>query len=358
MAQRRTLAWTELRVGLLVIISFALLAAAIFFVGGETGIFTEKMTITAQLPSGDGLRPGAEVWLDGVVVGNVSRVSIAREPRPGYGVDVEMRIDAQYQNLIRTDSTLSIGNIGLLGDKNVEISRGTEAGQPVADGGIIQGKAAGDIRRIISGTDDLVANLKVLSDKFVEISDTIDRGEGTLGKILNNSEIHDNMNNAVLEAEMLIKDIRTGPGTTGRLINDDEIYERMSGLLNRIDSLVVRAESGNGTIARFLNDPALYESMDRLLVRMDDLTARLDRGEGTFGKLLRDEGLYNDMRGTMDRLNGLVAAIQEGNGTAGLLIKDPTLFNTMNQTISEVQKLLYDLRQDPRKYLTVQFRLF
>src|SRR5687768_9731780 len=198
MAQRRTLAWTELRVGLLVIISFALLAAAIFFVGGETGIFTEKMTVTAQLPSGDGLRPGAEVWLDGVVIGNVSRVAIAREPTPDYGVDVEMRVDAQYQNLIRTDSTLSIGNIGLLGDKNVEITRGTEAGQPVPDGGIIQGKAAGDIRRIIASTDDLVANLNVLSEKFVEISNTIDQGEGTLGKFLNDSEIHDNLNSAVV----------------------------------------------------------------------------------------------------------------------------------------------------------------
>lgn len=358
MAQRQTLAWRELRVGLLVIISFALLASAIFFVGGETGIFTEKITVTALLPDGSGLRPGAEVWLDGVVIGNVSRVSIAKVPGPDHGVDVEMRLDSQYQDLIRSDSTLAIGSIGLLGDKNIEISRGTEAGMPVADGGTIQGKSAGDIRRIITGTDDLVANLKVLSDKFVEISDTIDRGEGTLGKLLNKSEIHDNLNNAVLEAEMLVRDIRMGPGTAGRLIYDDELFERMTGVLNRIDNLVVKAESGDGTIGKFMNDPSVYNRFDQLIARIDGVTERIDRGEGTLGKLSRDEGLYNDVRATMTRVNSLVNAIESGDGTAGRLIQDPTLFNSMNQTVSEVQKLLYDLRQDPKKYLTVNFRLF
>ena len=94
MAQRRTMAWTELRVGLLVIVSFVLLSLAIFFVGGEAGIFTKKIKITAYLPDGNGLRPGAEVWLDGVMVGNVSRIAIAKEPGPDHGVDVEMKLFA------------------------------------------------------------------------------------------------------------------------------------------------------------------------------------------------------------------------------------------------------------------------
>jgi len=60
----------------------------------------------------------------------------------------------------------------------------------------------------------------------------------------------------------------------------------------------------------------------------------------------------------MGEVSGLIAAIQNGSGTTGKLINDPTLFNSMNVTLSEVQKFMYDVRQDPKKYLTIQFRFF
>jgi phospholipid/cholesterol/gamma-HCH transport system substrate-binding protein len=85
---------------------------------------------------------------------------------------------------------------------------------------------------------------------------------------------------------------------------------------------------------------------------------RVDRGQGTLGKVINDDGLYADMRATMGKVNTLVDSIQSGDGTAGKLIKDPSLFNTLNQTTSEIQKLMYDIRQNPKKYLTIQFRFF
>jgi phospholipid/cholesterol/gamma-HCH transport system substrate-binding protein len=60
----------------------------------------------------------------------------------------------------------------------------------------------------------------------------------------------------------------------------------------------------------------------------------------------------------MGKMNTLIDAVQSGDGTAGKLIKDPSLFNTMNQTTSEIQKLMYDIRQNPKKFLTIQFRFF
>src|SRR5262245_26599414 len=131
MAQRRSLAWTELRVGILVIVSFFLLAVAIFYIGGESGIFTEKYNILVYFENANGLRSGAEVWLEGVTIGNVSAVRISREADPNKSVEAELRLDERYRNIIRTDSKVTIGTIGLLGDKNVDITRGTEAGEIV-----------------------------------------------------------------------------------------------------------------------------------------------------------------------------------------------------------------------------------
>src|ERR1044071_4929715 len=133
MAQRRSLAWTELRVGMLVIVSFLLLAVAIFYVSGSSGFLTPKYTITAYFASANGLRNGGEIWLEGVTVGNVRDVRISTETDPNKSVAVEMKIDKRFQNIIRSDSQVSIETKGLLGDNIVEISKGSAAGQIIPD---------------------------------------------------------------------------------------------------------------------------------------------------------------------------------------------------------------------------------
>src|SRR5262249_3633435 len=85
---------------------------------------------------------------------------------------------------------------------------------------------------------------------------------------------------------------------------------------------------------------------------------RLDRGEGTLGKLAKDEMLYNDLRAGVTKFNTLIDSIQNGEGTVGKFIKDPSLFNNVNQVTSELEKLMYDFSQNPKKFLTVNFKLF
>lgn len=358
MAQRRSLAWTELRVGVVVIISFVLLALAIFFIGGESGILTEKYTITVFFPSANGLRTGAEVWLEGVTIGNVSAVRISRQADPSKSVEAEMRLDQSFQNIIRSDSLVSILTTGLLGDMHVELTRGTDAGQVIPEGGTLQGMEAGDIRQIITSTNDFVGNLEVLSGQIRRMADRVDKGEGTLGKFLSDSSIYDNANLAVEEAVTLVRDARTGPGTIGRLMSDDQLHQRFNNTVDRVDAIVARIERGEGTIGKFVNDPSLYNRADQLVSRFQTMADRIERGEGTLGKLSKDDALYAEARETMEKVSTLVTSIENGQGTAGRFIKDPTLYNSLNQTSSEILKLLYDFRQNPKKFLTVNLRLF
>src|SRR5215472_16497073 len=162
MAQRRSLAWTELRVGILVITSFALLALAIFYISGQSGFFVPKYTITAYFQNANNLRNGAEVSLEGVTIGNVDSVTISKQPDPNKAVEAALRLDSRYKNIIRSDSRVTISTIGLLGDSKVDITRGTEAGTVIEDGGTIQGSEEGDVRRIVQGANDVLANFQVL----------------------------------------------------------------------------------------------------------------------------------------------------------------------------------------------------
>jgi len=358
MATRRSLAWTELRVGILVITSFALLALAIFYVSGQSGFFVRRYTIIAYFQNANNLRSGAEVSLEGVTIGNVSQVAVSKESDPTKAVEAVLKLDSKYKNIIRSDSRVTISTIGLLGDSKVDITRGSEAGTVIEDGGTIQGSEEGDVRRIVQGANDVVANFQVLSEDFKKITDRIERGEGTLGKFLTDTSIYDNANNAARELNTLVRDARTGPGTMGRLISDDELYRKVMQISDRVDTLVMKVESGNGAIAKFVNDPTFYHRVDNLAAKFQNVADRIDRGEGTLGKLSKDEALYNDVRSSMTRVNTLLDSIQNGEGTIGKFIKDPSLFNNANQVAAELEKLMYDFRQNPKKFLTVNLKLF
>jgi len=358
MAQRRSIAWNELRVGILVIASFVMLALAIFYISGESGFFTPTYTVTGYFPSANGLRKGAEVWLEGVEIGNVTFVGVSKQPDPNRSVEVVMKLNRDYQNIIRSDSKMGITTQGLLGNNVIEISRGSAAGQVVPDGGTLQGEQAGDIKKIITGTNDFIANLDVLSDEFKKMADKVERGEGTLGKLMGDTSIYDNANDTVVEAKQLVKDARTGNGTFGLLMHDDALYQKFNGTMDRVNRMIDYIESGKGTIGRFYKDPSLYNRTDNLVARFQTIADNVDQGKGTLGKLLADDTIYNDMRNTIQRINGLVDTVQNGEGTTGKLIKDPTLYNSINQTTSEITKLLYDFRQNPKKFLTINFKLF
>ena len=153
MAQRKSLAWTELKVGLLVIAGFAILAYVILRIGGPSPLWGDKITITAYFPSANQLRPGNDAWLDGILVGKVTDVSMNHNPQAKGKVAVVMEIESRYKDNIRKDSTIGIESAGLLGDKILQITSGSETSDPVGDGGSIIGTDAGDIDRIIHGTN-------------------------------------------------------------------------------------------------------------------------------------------------------------------------------------------------------------
>ena len=293
-----------------------------------------------------------------MTIGNVNAVRISKLADPKKAVEAELRLDQTYQNIIRTDSKVTIKTIGLLGDSAIDITRGSDAGQAIEDLGTIQGSEEGDIRKIVQGTNDFIANLQVLSDDVKKMAERVEGGEGTLGKLLTDTSIYDNANATMGEAHAFVRDLRNGNGTVGKLVSDDELYSRVNHMMDRVDTLIDTVQHGHGTAARFINDPALYDKTDRILARVESVTDRIDRGEGTLGKLSKDETVYNEFRDSVNKFSMLVASIQNGEGTAGKFIKDPTLYNSLNQSSSEIQKLLYDFRQNPKKFLTITFKLF
>ena len=128
MAQRKQLTWTELRVGLFVLVALFVIEVGIFYVTGA-GFLGPKYRLRTYLPEVAGVTNGAPVRLDGVDIGNVE--SIKMVPRtPGHipeksrNIELMLRLDKRFQPDILTDSTASLVTEGLLGNRYVNITRG------------------------------------------------------------------------------------------------------------------------------------------------------------------------------------------------------------------------------------------
>ncbi len=355
---RKRLAWAELRVGILVIFSFTILAVAIVLISGGAGFFISKYELKTYLASAEGLKKGSLVWLSGIEAGNVSAVNITSATESVRAVEVVMSIDRRYALRITEGSVASLGSIGLLGDKYIDISRGLPGTKPIPPGGEVKGSADADIRRIMQASNDLVANLSVLVNRIDDITKKIDEGQGTIGKFINDPSLFNKVNETVAEAQDLLGKIKSGDGTIGRLISDRELYNRLNGTLARVDAITAKVEKGDGTLGKFVHDPAVFNRADTLLAKFNVVADRMEKGEGFLGKLSKDDTLYVQLRESIGKFSALADKMSQGEGTIGKLMVDSTLYSNINQASGELVKLLYDFRQNPKRFLRFKFGLF
>lgn len=292
---------------------------------------------------------------------------------------VHMELRSVYRDLIRRDSDITLGSVGLLGDKYIEISLGrTDVPPPIevdrVDGWlgsrerevvIIAGTEQAGFQELITGANDILVNFNLLSDRLQSIMERFDEGEGTVAKFFADPSFYNNLNQAVLsaretveQASAVVQEISRGPGTVPLLIQEREIYDRIAVATDRLERVMTSLEQGQGTLGKLVNDPSLYEHSDRVMANFGKIAARMEAGEGTLGRLSSDERVYEDLSRTLARVAALLDEVEQGKGTLGRLAKDEQLYQNLSQVSSEVIKLLYDFRQDPKKFLTIRFQLF
>jgi phospholipid/cholesterol/gamma-HCH transport system substrate-binding protein len=407
MPQTKQLTLAKMKLGIFVIIAFFLLSALILQQSWGINWFSSSAKIITYLPDVGGLKPGSPVWLAGMEIGKVRKVSIvspdvytgnasvfdkiedikkqiqAVNPNNSSGrkivsvflndirdlklhiriVEVQLDIRTQYINKIDPDSEVSIDSKGLIGDSFIDISPGTTGKFPPRKGEfyIIESIQQPGFREIMTGANDVIANFGVLSERVQNIAAKIepDRiGSEIFDTVESLKQTIRQANETFSQATILIKELHSGQGTFGKIVNDPEVYVRLTESLEKFSVIAQNIQSGSGTLAKLINDPALYNSASSTLNNADKIMQRIEKGEGTLGKLSTDEALYERSKRALESFSSLVEQIDKGEGTMGKLLKDPGLYDNIEQSSSEISKLLYDLRQDPKKYLTIRFRLF
>jgi len=380
MPQSKQLGFSELRVGFLVLLSIAILIFVIFTVSGDIKIpgLSRTTRVRTKMASVDGLREGAEVRLSGKKVGSVRDLvfseQIPTNASAQNNIEIVMEIDGTLDGRpaferIRNDSEAVLKSAGVLGDNVIDITPGTMNGKPIRDNDYINSREQKSVGDILNAAQTAVTNLNVISDDIKTMTGRLREGKGSMGRFLNDEDFYVDLDRSVRQAENLLRSIREGEGTAGKLINDPTLYtqatETVADLRKISTQISSQIDSGRGTIGKLVKDEELYNRASSLIARIDETSTRLERtmakierGEGNLGKLINDEKLYADARDTVEKLKVIADRLERGEGSAGMLLKDDKLYNNINTMSAEITKLLYDFRQNPKKYLSVKVALF
>lgn len=279
----------NIKLGVFLIAALAFLLAALYFIGAKRNLFGSTFTLKARFHNVSGLQAGNNVRFMGIDVGTVKSVNILNDTT----VEVIMIIEENVHSFIKKDASASVGTEGLMGSRLINISSGTVTAETVEDEYTIQTVkpvSTDDILRTVDYTSQYTA---VLSSELVKTISQINTGKGTLGTILRDSFMADDLketiagfNAASKQSALLIADFRAIAG---------------------------EARNGEGMIGTALSDTAISNNMQRTfanlqqasytltasLRNLQQLSEQLNTDEGTIALLAGDSALASDLRNTI-----------------------------------------------------------
>lgn len=337
------------RVGIFVMLGIVLLAAIVFLLGGERGVFASYNEYTASFETIDGLKPGSPVRLAGVEVGTVEEVRFYDDPGEKR-VQVRFQVLARYADRIRADSKASVGSRGVLGDKAIDVTLGS-ADQPVVEpGGELLAASGSDFTDLVKKGSNVLDNAVAIT---ADLRDLI--------AAYNTPAFKEDVATLVSSTRDVIEKVQKGDGALHALIYDAETgvklkrvlgeaadaAARAESALGRVDGILAQVQRGDGLVGSLFYDPAGKEILGDLAAAANELGALAEAIRTEEGGLLH-QLVYGGGEGSPDMgaelaaaardLRQIVGRINAGEGSLGALINDPTVYEDLKTVLGNVRR--------------------
>ncbi len=358
MPSRQEVQWSQLKVGVLIIVAIAALIALIFLMSGNRGgFFVGKITVRSYFENSAGLKVGAPVNLDGVTIGNVKAIHIVSEPRLT-PVEVIMAVSDDYRGKLLTDSRTSLTSVGVLGDTVVDIDNRRAHGKPVQDNAVLPTNETPNLQDVIQSSQTTIQKLNTILDQVNVLVNTLNSNKGSIGKLINDPMLYNRAVTAVDQLSSIAQQINNGKGTIGKLMTDDSLYNNLNDSVTKLDDVATQIDSGKGSLGKFIKDPALYNNLEHSSQQLNQVLAEVNNSHGAVGMLLKDPAFAKKLNDTVSQLDSILAQANEGKGTVGQLIKNPALYNHLDHLSANSSDLVTAIRQNPKKYLSIKLHIF
>jgi len=360
MKRSDNISWSQVKVGIFIVIALIFLAGGILIMGKQTKLFTPKGELSVIMTDVAGLKVGAPVWLAGVDVGAVTHIGFNR-PKEKNEVQIDLEVDRAALRKIGTDSVITIKTRGLMGEKYVDITP--------------SGHYSATPAKLLYGTtvpklDDVVQKAGSTFDQLNQIVGKMNQGEGTLGRFARDPRLYDNLVGLTVELKALADAANRGEGTIGKLAHSSEPYDKLVSILNRADTTLKDIQNSSGTLNKLIYDRQLYDKMVALADKSNqaaedvrELNRKLTSHDSSIGRLLTDREFYDKGIALLDRADRSVKSIEEitakvnrGEGTVGKLLNDKDVYTKLDRMVDDLDILVKDIKEHPKRY--VNFSLF
>jgi phospholipid/cholesterol/gamma-HCH transport system substrate-binding protein len=319
--------WDQLKVGALILVALVILGVAILKLGNAGNLFGKRYRLVAYVASASGLRIGGPVTVAGQLAGSIKDIQfLPVDTDTTRNLKLIVEVNSALREQVRQDSRAKIKTMGLLGDKVFDITVGTPKYRALHEGDTLVIAPSIDYEAVVQQASGAISEVVRLTRDLSKVTSSINRGEGTLGQLVTNRQL----------------------------------YDQLNATLSRTSALMARLENPRGTIGRLLDDPSLYNSLNRAVASADTVISQINSGSGSVGKLLRDDTLYIHLNSVVARADSLVSAMSSGNGTIKKLFTDQQLYDQLVKTVTELNNVLVEVRRDPRRYTPglIQVKLF
>lgn len=289
---------------------FMVLLALGFFtiILSRENIFSKNYIRHVRFNDVSGLLKGDKAYVYGVDVGRVKSMRVEHG-------NVLITLLLRDNIALHRDCKISIQPSSVLGGRYVAIIPGSESEPLIPMEETIQGEPSVDF---IGEASEAVKAVR----KALESGGVLDNLEATM------SNLRD-----------ITDDIDAGKGTVGKLVKDEELY-------NSIRDITAKINDGQGTLGKLVNDDSVYQDLQKIADNLKDVSGRLAAGKGTIGKLLsEDDTLYNDLSAAVKSLREVADSVNKGEGTLGRLAKDDELYNQATKLFEELRATIDDIRE-------------
>ncbi len=287
-----------LRLGVFIAAAVVLFVIAIYIIGSKGNLFSPTKDIHSSFRDIRGLMIGNNVRFAGINVGTVKNINIISDS----SVIVTMSIRDSYSDYIYKNSTVQIGQEGLMGGKIVLISSGTPQTGIIEEDDFLTVEEGLDIQGMIAQAQIMLVEVTKTLSNLTSVTDKIDRGDGDLSNLLNSNELTTQLglasrklNNSMEDINAITNKINNGEGDLGILINDSKVTTQLTDIMANLNTTSVKADKamkelnqtvhainhGEGVFPRLLHDKELGLSVDTALTRVDQGVFEVTRAAET-----------------------------------------------------------------------------
>jgi len=275
-----------LQLGIFIASALLIFIVAVYLIGSKQNLFSSTTEVHASFKDIRGLMSGNIVRFAGINIGTVSDIRVVADT----SVIVSMTIRDSYTDYIYKNSTVQIGQEGLMGGKIVLISTGDPATGKVEEGDYLPVAEGIDIQAMIAQATEMLDEAKGTVANLRSITGKLDTGDGDIARLLNDSnltialaEATKSLNASLSDVNGITTKINNGQGDIGKLVNDDSITTQLnlitanlSSITNKADSVVNQLHqtaytinNGEGILPRLLNDKQMGLTVDTVITNVD-----------------------------------------------------------------------------------------